>query len=233
MRLSVLSLALAGVLVLTACTSQKTRDQNAAADDQATAAVAPLATAAADAGSPAAAIATAKPSFDCTKATLKVETAICNDASMAELDVEVTRIYDLIGRAPGVDRGGLQRLQGGWLNKRNACATAKNMRACLLDAYGTRIADLRNGYPVARDDTTVSIGPISWHCPKGDITSTFINSESSMVYVKSGTTGVMLTQSMSASGARYEGGGYEFWTKGNETIWTTPTADMVTCTEIP
>ena len=225
MRLSILSLALAGALSLTACTSEKVREQDAAASDQASAAVAPLATAAANPSF-------AKPGFDCTKATLKVEAVICNDAPLAQLDVEVTRIYDLIGRAPGVDRGGLQRLQGGWLNKRNGCATASDMHTCLLEAYGSRISDLRAGYPVARNDTAASIGPIGWHCPKGDISSTFINGETSMVFVKWGNTGAMLTQAISASGARYEGGGYEFWTKGNETQWTAPGSATVTCTEI-
>jgi len=218
-------------LALTACNNSQTQEQNAAASDQASAAIAPLAQAVGDTATPAVATISASPSFDCTKATLKVETAICGSTQLAALDVETTRLYDLIGRSAGVDRGALQRLQGGWLNKRNACAAAADTTACLTEAYAGRINDLRAGYAVARADTAVSIGPVTWHCPNGDISSTFINTETSLVYVKAAGKAVVLTQAMSASGARYAAEGYEFWTKGNETMWTAPGAAMVTCTE--
>lgn len=201
------------------------QSSSAAASEQASAAIAPLAQAAA-----------ATPSFNCKKATLKAEIMVCGNARLAQLDVEVTRLYGLIGKAPDVDRVALQRLQGGWLNKRNACATTESSETCLLNTYAGRISDLRAGYPVARNDTAVSIGPISWHCPAGDMTSTFINGASSMVYVKWADKSAVLTQSESASGARYAAdlpdGAYEFWNKGDEVMWTIPGKGMVTCEEI-
>jgi len=218
---------LAVTALMTACApSHKAEAQSsAAASEQASAAIQPLAQAAA-----------ATPGFDCKKATLKAEIMICGNARLAQLDVEVTRLYDLIGKAPGIDRAALQRLQGGWLNKRNACATTDNSETCLLDAYAGRISDLRAGYPVARNDTAVSIGPIGWHCPAGDMISTFINGASSMVYVKWADKSAVLTQAISASGARYAAdlpdGSYEFWNKGDEVMWTVPGKGMVVCEEI-
>ena len=201
------------------------QSSSAAASDQASAAIAPLAQAAA-----------ATPSFNCKTATLKAEVMVCGNARLAQLDVEVTRLYDLIGKAPDVDRAGLQRLQGGWLNKRNACATTTDSETCLLNAYAGRISDLRAGYPVARNDIAVSIGPVSWHCPAGDISSTFINGANAMVYVKWADKSAVLTQGRSASGARYTAdlpdGAYEFWNKGDKVMWTVPGKGMVTCEEV-
>ena len=218
---------LAITTLMTACapSQQAEAQSSAAASDQASAAIAPLAQAAA-----------ATPSFNCDKATLKAEIMICGNARLAQLDVEVTRLYGLIGKAPDIDRVALQRLQGGWLNKRNACATTDTSETCLLNTYAERISDLRAGYPVARNDTAVSIGPISWHCPGGDMTSTFINGTSSMVYVKWADKSAVLTQGESASGARYAAdlpdGAYEFWNKGDEVMWTIPGKGMITCEEI-
>jgi uncharacterized protein len=218
---------LAVTTLMTACApSQKAEAQSsAAASEQASAAIAPLAQAAA-----------ATPSFNCKKATLKAEIMVCGNARLAQLDVEVTRLYGLIGKAPGIDRVALQRLQGGWLNKRNACATLTSSETCLLNTYAGRISDLRAGYPVARNDTAVSIGPVSWHCPAGDMSSTFINGASSMVYVKWADKSAVLTQAESASGARYAAdlpdGAYEFWNKGDEVMWTVPGKGMVTCEEM-
>jgi uncharacterized protein len=219
---------LAVAALMTACApSQKAEAQSsaAAASEQASAALQPLAQAAA-----------ATPSFNCQKATLKAEIMVCGNAELARLDVEVTRLYGLVSKAPDIDRVALQRLQGGWLDKRNACATNDSSETCLLNAYAGRISDLRAGYPVARNDTAVSIGPIGWHCPAGDMTSTFINGASSLVYVKWADKSAVLTQAMSASGARYAAdlpdGAYEFWNKGDEVMWTVPGKGMVVCEEI-
>jgi uncharacterized protein len=219
---------LAVTALMAACApSHKAEAQSssAAASEQASAAIAPLAQAAA-----------ATPSFNCKTATLKAEIMVCGNTELAQLDVEVTRLYGLINKAPDVDRVGLQRLQGGWLDKRNACATTDSSETCLLNAYAGRISDLRAGYPVARNDTAVSIGPIGWHCPDGDMTSTFINGASALVYVKWADKSAVLTQTMSASGARYAAdlpdGAYEFWNKGDEVMWTVPGKGMVTCEEI-
>lgn len=229
-------------VALTACSGQPAKEQTAAASDQAAAAVLPLQAATAEGvAMPAAAVAGFKPGFDCARATLKVETVICGNARLARLDTELTRVYGLAGKAPGVDRAQLQRLQGGWLNTRNACAGAQvDTTVCLTEAYAGRIADLRAGYASANDDAGMSLGPILWHCDgRADLFSTYFNDvdggDDTFVYLKWNGRGAVLNQAVSASGARYEGhlndGDYEFWTKGNETMFSVPGSVGINCTE--
>ncbi|ESQ85738.1 hypothetical protein AEAC466_00775 [Asticcacaulis sp. AC466] len=220
--------------VLSACSSQAAKDQGAGTPDRGGA------SSSASASGLATDTATVTPSFDCAKATLKVELAVCANPRLARLDGELTRLYDKAGKTPGIDRGQLQRLQGGWLNKRNACAAASDATVCLIDAYAGRIADLRSTYPAVNDDAGMSLGPIVWHCAgKPDVVSTFFNDvaggDDSFVYLKWSGKAAVLEQAVSASGARYEGrlgdGDYEFWTKGNETQFSVPGAVGINCTE--
>lgn len=87
-------------------------------------------------------------SFDCAKATTKVEKMICQDAALSKLDEEMTQMYkralasvtapDNPLSKPG-DRGWLKQEQIGWLKyTRNACITAE----CLKQAYGSQIIKL-------------------------------------------------------------------------------------------
>ena len=177
---------------------------------------------------------TASPSFDCAKTTDNVEAVICTNPQLAKLDGEMARVYDLVNRAADTDRTQLTRLQGGWMAQRDACSTTTDKTGCLVNAYAQRISDLRAGYPAARADADgPSIGPIGWTCPgsTGTMSSTFINVDPSLLYLTWGNKTVLLTQAMSASGARYTSsdGGYEFWNKGDETTFTAPGVTAVTC----
>ena len=177
---------------------------------------------------------TASPSFDCAKTTAAAEAVICANPQLARLDTEVTRLYDLINTAADTDRTTLTRLQGGWMAQRDACTATADKTTCLMTSYAARISDLRAGYAVARSDASgPSIGPIVWTCPgaTGALTSTFINVDPSLLYLKWGNKTVLLTQAMSASGARYTSsdGGYEFWNKGDETSFTAPGFAAITC----
>ena len=181
---------------------------------------------------------TASPSFDCAKTTDDAEAVICANPQLARLDGEMARVYDIVNRAADTDRTQLTRLQGGWMAQRDACIATTDKTGCLANAYAQRISDLRAGYPSARTDVDgPSIGPIGWTCPgsTGTLTSTFINVDPSLLYLTWGNKTVLLTQAMSASGARYTSsdGGYEFWNKGDETTFkapgTSPGTAAVTC----
>lgn len=84
-----------------------------------------------------------RPSFDCAKASTKVENFICNDASLADKDRQVSAIY----------RTWLQRVKAGemidsveeittdhraWIKRRDTCLTA----TCVSEAYDARIEEL-------------------------------------------------------------------------------------------
>jgi hypothetical protein len=72
------------------------------------------------------------PSFDCTRAKLRVEQVICADVDLAIRDRALALIYRSMPlKFPNVR--GYQRL---WLSKRNSCLT----NACIRRAYDERIA---------------------------------------------------------------------------------------------
>ncbi|WP_218512011.1 lysozyme inhibitor LprI family protein [Variovorax sp. dw_308] len=79
-----------------------------------------------------------RPSFDCAKARTVVEHLICNDASLASLDVRMSDSYKDALRTTD-DRAGLRKAQKAWLeDSRNRCMTV----ACLQSSYEQRIASL-------------------------------------------------------------------------------------------
>lgn len=180
---------------------------------------------------------TASPSFDCAKTTVDAEAVICGNAQLVRLDAEMARLYDVVNKSADADRTALTRLQGGWMAQRDACTATADKVTCLRNAYAERISDLRSGYPSARMDSLgPSIGPVTWTCPgtTGTLTSTFINVDPSLLYLKWNNKTVLLTQAMSADGARYTSadGGYEFWNKGDATTFTAPGFAAITCKKV-
>ncbi|MDC6695250.1 lysozyme inhibitor LprI family protein [Leclercia adecarboxylata] len=82
--------------------------------------------------------ATARPSFDCARASPPAEHLLCSAASPAAMDVRMARPY---AAAPAcrTDRAALRPAQPPWLqHQRNQCSDA----SCLEDAYQARIAQL-------------------------------------------------------------------------------------------
>ena len=79
-------------------------------------------------------------SFDCAKASSIVETLICRDPALSQLDDRLSAAYSAArtrsGNAPQVSAE-----QRAWMVQRNQCQTA----ACVSGAYSARIAALENG----------------------------------------------------------------------------------------
>ncbi len=78
-------------------------------------------------------------SFDCTKATTKIERMICGDAELSKLDEELNAAYK--SAAQDNSQGTARREQKEWLKRRNSCEDV----TCLRDAYQARIAQLTLG----------------------------------------------------------------------------------------
>ncbi len=99
--------------------------------------------AAAPAPAPAPAVAAAtppepvKPSFDCTKASNKVEKMICGSPDLARLDVQLVDAYRK-ANANSADPAKLKSEQIAWIKQSRACAD----EACVAQAYRARIAEL-------------------------------------------------------------------------------------------
>jgi uncharacterized protein len=78
-------------------------------------------------------------SFDCAKARLDTEVAICNSARLSRLDEEMASLYFGL---PHYVRKDIGREQLRWLRRRNACGY--NVQ-CIARAYHQRIGTL-SGY---------------------------------------------------------------------------------------
>lgn len=89
-------------------------------------------------------------SFDCTKATTRVEHAICNDKVIGELDTKLARTFKDALAASSDKRQSLLREQRGWLAQRDktcvgvAPGTEAAMHACLDTLYQNRISQLQS-----------------------------------------------------------------------------------------
>jgi uncharacterized protein len=86
-------------------------------------------------GGTAAPVQPANPSFPCAKARYPAEIAVCNSALLAELDVELSRLYL---RVKG-NRSYAAR-QRAWVDQRNACGSNA---ACIEQRYREQIAYLQ------------------------------------------------------------------------------------------
>jgi uncharacterized protein len=181
----------------------------------------------------------ASPSFDCAKASSQVETLVCADAELAQLDREVARLYALAIHGKNAARhGDLKPSQIGWLNGRNDCWKADDARACVFDNYALRIAELRTAYADARteDANGIAVGPLALRCAGLDalIAATFVNSDPGAVVVTWGDRSLVLKHVPSGSGARYArtypDGAYVLWGKGREFGLERPDKPRTECT---
>ncbi|SRR6266571_4175602 len=87
-------------------------------------------------------------SFDCGKASTRVENLVCSDDELSKQDELVAKAYERARAAPGLS-GQITRTQRAWLARRNACRD----RACIRAAYASRLKELQNiSQTGAKDD---------------------------------------------------------------------------------
>lgn len=183
----------------------------------------------------------AGPSFDCRKAQGSAEKLVCTDDQLAALDRETARLFALARDGAHMTpprRKELVAYQRGWIKGRDDCWKADDRRACVVDAYVTRIHELRQGYADARsqDAQGVSKGPLVARCSNLDalIAVTFVNVDLPLVYLGWRDRVLVLTLGPSGSGARYTrkmaGGDALFWNKGNEALFELPGEKQRNCT---
>lgn len=83
-------------------------------------------------------------SFDCGRARLPDEKAICASRQLSEMDVEMAVRYQMLtGLVAMGTRGDMQDAQQAWLKSRSACG---GNQSCLLNAYRRRIGALKDAY---------------------------------------------------------------------------------------
>jgi uncharacterized protein len=166
----------------------------------------------------------AKPSFDCAKAEGAVETLICGDDALADLDRKLAGVHDAaLRRAPDSERETLAASRRGFLKARNGCEKDYQVRQCVESSYRGRIVDLQATYGLAR-----ARGPVTYTCddrPPTRVIARFfdtdppsvrIDLDRPLLEIKASGTALIAQLTHAASGARYTGRHFEFWTRGKD-----------------
>ncbi|HSX59443.1 MAG TPA: MliC family protein [Tahibacter sp.] len=155
--------------------------------------------------------ATNGPSFDCAKATLAVEKAICLSPELGALDRELaTTFEDTVRNAAAAQQARQRTAQKVWLGKRNDCGSAADAPVCLREAYRRRLVDLQ-----IQSGRIEAPTPHAYRC-KGYEKQPFL----AAFYPATDPPAVMLTWgerralafvAPSGSGARYAADDVDFW----------------------
>jgi uncharacterized protein len=184
-----------------------------------------------------------KTSFDCANARASVEKLICRDPQLAQMDIELTRLYRLAltdeHSVPRPDDVMID--QQSWIKSRNLCAFETAPKACTIRSYAERAHQLRRGSAIVRtkDPDRLTEGPLAFRCTglNALIAATFFSTQPGVVYLQWANTSITLSQVPSDSGTQYIGkdyrGNYSFWQNGNVVIFQQPGSGKMSCTAEP
>ncbi len=167
-------------------------------------------------------------SFDCDRARGQAQELVCGDAGLAAMDREVARLSGLAAEPAS---------QAEWVQQRDGCDKADELRQCVMAAAMLKIHRLRQGSEAARAGKGLSIGPLTFTCRglSDPVEATFVDSEPAAVALEWGGQAIAIDQGVLGSGARYEGRWngqpYVFWNKGKEATFTVPGKGDLQCSE--
>ncbi|WP_150778391.1 lysozyme inhibitor LprI family protein [Pseudomonas fluorescens] len=186
---------------------------------------------------------TYKTSFDCASAKARVENLICHDPQLAQMDIELMRLYRLAltdeRSVPPPEKVMID--QQFWIDARNQCGTAPEPKACTVRSYAERAHQLRQGSAIVRtkDPDRLTDGPLTLRCSglNGPIAATFFNTQPGVVYLKWANASITLNQMPSDLETRYIGkdykGNYSFRQSVNGVFFQKPGAGEMSCTVEP
>ncbi|XHS77774.1 lysozyme inhibitor LprI family protein [Burkholderiaceae bacterium UC74_6] len=105
------------------------------------------------------------PSFDCTRASTRMETMLCNEPELAAQDLKLSDDYQrmLVSLAELPARRQLAALQQKWLQQRDAvCGQGANPKECLARSYSEQEYVLQHWIPVPSSPQEVQSLTRSW-----------------------------------------------------------------------
>ncbi|MEZ9234752.1 MliC family protein [Shewanella sp. 10N.286.52.A9] len=169
------------------------------------------------------------PSFDCQQAQGQVEELICQDSHLASLDVEINEMFTKLKSQTSNDElSQLKAFQRGWIKGRNDCWKAENIKSCVQDSYESRLTELQ----IAAGEFEIP-EPIQYLC--GETANGNLTKITAYFYNDTAIPAAMLTVSpksqylkttnfalltRTASGAKYQGQNFSFWTHQGEAIFS-------------
>jgi uncharacterized protein len=161
----------------------------------------------------------AAPAFDCTKARGTVERLVCSDAALAALDRKMSSVFaGAMKNLPAPEKKIQRTLQRGWIKGRNECWKSDDKRACVTEAYRTRIAELQARYRLVPGS-----GPVTYVCdgqPANEVMATFFKTDPPTLIAERGDSVSLMYLQPSASGARYRGRNESLWEHHGEATIT-------------
>ncbi|CAN5421695.1 MliC family protein [soil metagenome] len=170
----------------------------------------------------------AGPSFECANAG-DVEKLVCDDPELASLDRRLAAEYEHARASSDADPAVLDATENGWVTGRNDCWKADDVRRCVVEAYRTRLFELK-----VDDADTVTPETVTYRCPDPTkpFTAQFYNQFDPPAAVLSwGADKAVVFAERSGSGAKYGRDGVEYWEHqgevtvdfyGNEFVCATP-----------
>lgn len=184
-------------------------------------------------------VADAAPSFDCAKAVGSVETLICSDVELADLDQRLAlRFRAALAAVRSLDAGAqeaeatLRAYQRGWIRGRNDCYKAIDRHACVKASYLLRENEL-----VAQWILMPPVATEYWTCSDtaaNELVVMRFDTELPSLRLEYGDSIASASQSPVASGIRYEADfGRAFWIKGDTATLTWPEGTEQTCKRRP
>ena len=174
------------------------------------------------------------PSYDCSKVEQgSIEALVCQSAELSALDRQMAEIYAAALKKAGNEHPAyLKPTQRGWIKGRDDCWKALDIPACVKDSYQQRLVELQARYRLVE-----SIGPVAFGCngnPSDEVIVTFFKTEPASLIAERGDSTALMLQTVSASGARYEGPNELFWEhQGKATLRWGFEAQEMTCTKNP
>ncbi|WP_442756710.1 MliC family protein [Methylocystis sp. JAN1] len=174
---------------------------------------------------------------DCAAASKPPTKLICDDPVLAALDKEASRLADLAAAGPHMTSARKSELARSQASFRKTLTICRDAKPCLQRTMVERIFHLRQVYADARsrDFEGISLGPSIAACPglEALMSVTFVNSDPALAFLVWRDRTVVMTQAVSASGARYTGlfgpGEAQFWNKGKDATLDLPGKPTLNC----
>jgi uncharacterized protein len=162
-------------------------------------------------GDPRGVAKTRGPSFACDKVRAgSIEEMICRDEDLSALDRKLAGVYAAAAKiATNEHPPRLKAEQRGWIKGRNDCWKSDDKRACVEDAYVSRIAELQASYRLVPGR-----GPFRFVCdgnPANEVIATFFQTTPPTLIAERGDSVSLMVLQRSGSGARYQGRNESFW----------------------
>ncbi|MET0699425.1 MAG: MliC family protein [Mycobacterium sp.] len=155
------------------------------------------------------ATAAAPPGLDCTRADGDVQAMICKDPELVGLDQQLADEFQHAVGEAGADQNALRSAQDTWRTGRDDCWKADDVHKCVLDAYRTRLVELK-----INDADTKQPETITYRCPDPakPFTARFYNQFDPPAAVLTwGTDTAVVFAEQTGSGARYGRDGVDYW----------------------